>query len=156
MSYRSVLLVDDDDRAQKMLTFFLVKNGLNVVSAKDGFAAIKILNILRPDIILFDLVMPGMDGFELCRRIKEAALWGDIPLIAISALSAADNREKILSLGVSDYFEKPFDIYELLDRVIKLLDIKKDVFRCNSDRLNFKEERYESDRGKEQGKESWS
>ena len=138
MYCRSVLVVDDDDRLQRMLTFFFVKNNFTVMRAKDGFDAIKILETLRPDIILLDLAMPGMDGFELCRRIKEDAVFGEIPIIAISALSASDHRERILSLGVSDYFEKPFVPSELMDRVTKLLDIKKDVFRCNSGRLNFK------------------
>ena len=138
MYCRSVLVVDDDDRLQRMLAFFFMKNNFTVMRAKDGFNAIKILETLRPDIILLDLAMPGMDGFELCRRIKEDAVWGEIPLIVISALSVADNRERTLSLGVSDYFEKPFVSSELMDRVSKLLDIKKDVFRCNSGRLNFK------------------
>lgn len=138
MSYRAILLVDDDEKLRKMLTFFFVKKGFKVVCAKDGIAALKILGRLRPDIILLDLAMPDMDGFELCMRIKEDALWGEIPLIVISALPAADNRERILSLGVSDYFEKPFVSSELMDRVTKLLNVEENVFGCNSGVLNFK------------------
>ncbi len=138
MTYRAILVVDDDEKLQKMLTFFLTKKGFKVMHAEDGFAAIKILETLRPDLILLDLAMPNMDGFELCKRIKEDAVWGEIPLIVLSALSALDNRERTLSLGVTDYFEKPFVASELMDRVAKLLDIDKDVFRCNSDRLNIK------------------
>ena len=138
MSYRAILVVDDDERLRKMLSFFFVKKGFKVVSAKDGIAALKILGRLRPDMILLDLAMPDMDGFELCRRIKEDTLMGDIPLIAISALSAADNRERILSLGASAYFEKPFVSSELMDSVSKLLDINEDMFSRNLDGLNFK------------------
>ena len=138
MSYSSVLVVDDDDRLQKMLSFFFMKKGFKVVSAKDGIAAFKILGRLRPDIILLDLAMPDMDGFELCRRIKEDAVLGEIPIIVISALSASDNRQRILSLGVSDFFEKPFEIAHLMDRVSELLGINEDMFSRNLDGLNFK------------------
>ena len=138
MSYRAILVVDDDERLRKMLSFFFKKKGFKVVSAKDGIAALKILGRLRPDMILLDLAMPDMDGFELCRRIKEDTLMGDIPLIAISALSAADNRERILSLGASAYFEKPFVSSELMDSVSKLLGANEDMFSRNLDGLNFK------------------
>lgn len=138
MSHRAILVVDDDEKLQKMLTFFFTKKGFKVMHAGDGFAAIKILETLRPDLIMLDLAMPNMDGFELCKRIKENAVWGEIPLIVLSALSALDNREITLSLGVTDYFEKPFVSSELMDRVTKLLDIEENVFGCNSGRLNFK------------------
>ena len=138
MSYRAILVVDDDEKLRRMLTFFFVKKGFKVVSAKDGIDAIKILGRLRPDIILLDLAMPDMDGFEFCTRIKKDALWAEIPLIVISALPAAYNRERVLSLGVSDYFEKPFVSSELMDRVTKLLNVEENVFGCNSGVLNYK------------------
>ena len=108
MSYSVILVIDDDERFQKMLSFLLMKKGFKVMHAEDGFAAIRLLETLIPDIILLDLAMPGMDGFELCRKIKEDAVFGKIPIIVISAFLASDQRERILSLGVMDYFEKPF------------------------------------------------
>jgi len=138
MPHKSVLIVDDDDRLQKMLTCYFMTKSFNVLSAKDGFAAIKILETLRPDLIIFDLAMPDMDGFELCSLIKKDAIWKDIPIMAISALSAADNRKRILSLGVVDYFEKPFEVRKLMDRVAELLDLNEGAFRRSSGVLNFK------------------
>ena len=138
MSHRAILVVDDDEKLQKMLTFFFTKKGFKVMHAEDGFAAIKMLETLRPDLILLDLAMPNMDGFELCKRIKESAVWREIPLIVLSALSALDNRERTLSFGVTDYFEKPFISSELMDRVTKLLNVEGNVFGCNSGVLNFK------------------
>lgn len=138
MSYRSVLIVDDDQRVQKMLSFLFLKKGFKVVSAKDGIDALKILTILRPDIILMDLAMPVMDGFELCKRIKEEMPIRDIPIIVISALSVSDSRERILSLGVREFFEKPFEIAHLMDRVNELLVTNEDMFSRDLDGLNFK------------------
>ena len=139
MDCKSVLLViDDDERLQKMLAFNFVHKGFDVVSAMDGFAAIKILETLRPGIILMDLAMPDMDGFELCKRIKENAVWGEIPLIVISALSGADNRERALSLGVSDYFEKPFVLSELMERVITLMKLDDNILSFRAGKLKLK------------------
>jgi DNA-binding response OmpR family regulator len=133
-----ILVVDDDERLQKMLSFFFVKKGFKVIGAKDGIAALKILESFRPDIILLDLAMPDMDGFELCRRIKEDSFMENIPLIAISALSASENRQRILSMGVSDFFEKPFEVACLLKRVSKLLGSNEGILIRNVDKLNYK------------------
>lgn len=115
-----ILLVDDTNANLKLVSDFLRESGFKVRGAKSGWKALKILEITSPDLILLDVVMPEMDGFETCRRLKNWNKTKDIPVIFMTAIADASNPEhKVqgLALGAVDYISKPIQLAEVLARV---------------------------------------
>ncbi|HEY0845316.1 MAG TPA: EAL domain-containing protein [Noviherbaspirillum sp.] len=114
---RTILMVDDTPANLAVLAHALEEHGLRVLVAQDGEEALRRVDFARPDLILLDVMMPGMDGFETCRRIKKNASLRDIPVIFMSALS--DHGDKLLGFEVGgiDYVTKPFDMAEVLARI---------------------------------------
>lgn len=120
-----ILVVDDQVTNIQIVGSVLGALGHKIIPASDGAAALEQLSIRVPDLILLDLLMPGTDGFEVCRRIKANSDWQDIPVII---LSAADDKELIvraLNSGSVDYITKPFNHAELVSRVRTQLTLKK-------------------------------
>src|SRR2546423_4363319 len=119
-----LLVVDDQESNIQIAGAALGKLGFEIIPAKGGPEAFKRLAARRPDLILLDLLMPEMDGFEVCRRIRENPAWAEIPIIF---LSSADDKELIvraLESGGVDYVTKPFNQSELILRVRTHLDLK--------------------------------
>jgi len=119
-----ILLVDDQPANLQLLGSMLGSLGYDILPASDGPTALKRLTVRPPDLILLDVLMPGMDGVEVCRRIRTNPACGNIPVIF---LSAADDKELIvraLETGGVDYVTKPFNHAELLSRVRTHLDLK--------------------------------
>ncbi len=108
-----VLVVDDEPQIRAFLSLMLSDAGYRVSAAEDGVAALGVLRTLRPAVIITDLMMPRMDGWELCRRLRSAADTAAIPLIVISALNAADAPGDA-------FFPKPFDLEALLATLRRL------------------------------------
>ena len=113
-----LLLVDDDTRLHELLTSFLEQNGYIVVGAKDGPRGIVALEQGTFDLILLDVMMPGMDGLEVCRRIRKKSR---IPILMLTAKGDETDRVVGLEIGADDYVAKPFSPRELLARVRALL-----------------------------------
>ncbi|MEG4032893.1 EAL domain-containing protein [Microcoleus sp. S36b_A4] len=125
MSYSNTILVVDDVPANLgILADFLSEASFEVLVAQDGESAIQKINYVIPDLILLDIMMPGIDGFETYKRLKENPLWSQIPVIFITALSETDNVVKGLSLGAVDYIIKPFQKEEVLARIKTHLDLR--------------------------------
>ncbi|MEG4975256.1 EAL domain-containing protein [Microcoleus sp. K4-B3] len=125
MSYSNTILVVDDVPANLgILADFLSEASFEVLVAQDGESAIQKINYVIPDLILLDIMMPGIDGFETYERLKENPLWSQIPVIFITALSETDNVVKGLSLGAVDYIIKPFQKEEVLARIKTHLDLR--------------------------------
>jgi len=118
---KTVLIVDDDKHLMKLLTFLFVGNGFIVKSAENGLAALDVLNKCTPDAIILDLMMPGMDGYEFLSRIKEDYRLKDIKVIVLSALTESAAKEKVLSMGAYDYFEKPFKSTVLVKKTVEAI-----------------------------------
>jgi len=119
-----LLVVDDQESNIQVLGTMLGKLGFEILPATDGAQALRRLAVRRPDLILLDVILPGMDGFEICRRIQENPDWRDIPIIF---LSAADDKTLIvraLESGGVDYITKPFNRLELISRVRTHLMLK--------------------------------
>ncbi|MBN8248891.1 MAG: hybrid sensor histidine kinase/response regulator, partial [Verrucomicrobia bacterium] len=119
-----ILIVDDQPANLQVLGTLLDQRGYDVVPAPDGAAALRRLAIRPPDLVLLDVMMPGMNGFEVCRQIREQRALDDLPVIF---LSAADDKEVIvraLESGGVDYVTKPFNPAELLGRVKTHLALK--------------------------------
>ncbi|MEG4504772.1 EAL domain-containing protein [Microcoleus sp. F6_B4] len=124
-SYSSTILVVDDVPANLgILADFLSEASFEVLVAQDGESAIQKVNYVIPDLILLDIMMPGIDGFETYKRLKENPLYSQIPVIFITALSETDNVVKGLSLGAVDYIIKPFQKEEVLARIKTHLDLR--------------------------------
>jgi signal transduction histidine kinase len=124
MKSEVVLIVDDNPTNLDVLSATLTINGFQVAVAIDGETALEQVAFHQPALILLDIMMPGIDGFETCRRLKRNALTHDIPVIFMTALSDMENKIKGFSLGAVDYITKPFQQEEVLARVQNHLQIR--------------------------------
>ena len=111
------LVVDDSPETLRLLTDALDGAGMTVMVALDGAAAMRIVDQITPDIILMDAVMPGMDGFETCRRLKRDAGLSNVPVIFMTGLAETEHIVRGLEAGGVDYVTKPIVIEEMLARI---------------------------------------
>ena len=109
-----ILVVDDDAPSVKMSSFLLREEGYDVTSTDNGLAALELVERMAPDLVILDVMMPGLDGFEVCRRIRRKA---DVPIIFLSARGETADKVACLNTGSLDYLAKPFEPSELLARV---------------------------------------
>jgi diguanylate cyclase (GGDEF)-like protein len=116
-----VLVVDDEEPIRKIVTFQLDRAGYEVSSARDGEQALRIVTQRQPDLILLDVMMPNIDGYEVCKRLKSNYQTSHIPIIMVTAKSELENRLQGFEDGANDYITKPFAITELLVRVKNVL-----------------------------------
>ena len=121
---RRLLIVDDQPANVQMIGSMLGQLGMEIIPATDGPTALKRLQLRPPDLVLLDLMMPDMDGFEVCRRIREQAGFADIPIIFLSAADEKSLVVRALEAGGVDYITKPFNQAELLLRVRTHLTLK--------------------------------
>jgi class 3 adenylate cyclase len=128
-----VLIVDDTPANIQTLAAVLQQKGYLISVATNGKQALDVLSRLRPDLILLDVMMPEMDGFETCSRIKASPEWHDIPIIFLTAKSDTADIVRGFELGAVDYVAKPFNSHELLARVNTHLTI--DRLRLENERL---------------------
>ena len=119
-----ILVVDDQPLNVKLLEAKLTSEYYDVLTASDGPSAIEIATTERPDVILLDVMMPGMDGFEVCRRLRAEAVTMHIPIVMVTALSDTEDRVVGLSAGADDFLTKPVEDLALLARVRSLLRFK--------------------------------
>jgi DNA-binding response OmpR family regulator len=115
---RTVLLVEDEPTLASTLSYNLRKNGFKVLSAVDGVAGLQEARRARPDIIVLDLMLPKMDGLEVCRRLRAES---DVPILILTAKSEEFDKVVGLEVGADDYLTKPFGMRELMARLRALL-----------------------------------
>jgi two-component system KDP operon response regulator KdpE len=113
-----ILVVDDEARYVRAIRFNLEASGYEVFTASDGLAALNMVGDVEPDLVLLDVKMPGLDGFEVCQRIRE---FSTVPVILLTALAESADKVKGLDTGADDYVTKPFSADELLARVRAVL-----------------------------------
>ncbi len=109
-----ILLVDDEPNIVKFLEMGLVNEGFEVQTAQDGMTAVTLAQEFHPHIVILDVMMPGMDGFEVCRMLKKTE---NIAIIMLTAKEEVEDRVKGLTIGADDYMVKPFSFEELLARI---------------------------------------
>ena len=118
-SMSHILIVDDDDKIRNLLKDFLTENSFLISTAADAMEALEKLNSLSFDLIIIDIMMPGMDGYELTKKIRESTL---IPLIHLTAMGETENIIHGLEIGADDYISKPFEPKELVLRIKNILN----------------------------------
>ena len=112
-----ILIVDDNPTNLKVLSGAIADSGWEILVATDGESAIEQAEYAKPDLILLDVMMPGIDGFETCNQLKQNPITYGIPIVFMTALAETVDKVKGLSLGAVDYITKPFQIEEVLARV---------------------------------------
>lgn len=128
MTEKSVLIVDDTDMQRSLLRDVLRKMGVSVIyEAKDGVEGVRAARFYKPDLILLDLSMPRMNGFEACAKIRCFADKTTLPIIVLTGQDRATTIEQIYTLGANDYLDKPYNIYEISNRIKFHLQFSSDI-----------------------------
>ena len=117
----SVLVVDDEPMARTLLRLMLVRAGFEVTEAEDGFDALAKLKENSPDVMILDVMMPGIDGFSVCEAVREASTTSELPIIMLSAKTDLESVNKGLKLGANKYLTKPISPEELTRQVRNVL-----------------------------------
>lgn len=118
----SVLVVDDEPMARTLLRLTLVRAGFDVVEAVDGFDALDKLKEGAPDVMILDVMMPGIDGFSVCETVREDVSTAELPIIMLSAKTDLESVNKGLEVGANSYLTKPISPEELTRQVRAVLD----------------------------------
>ncbi len=133
-----VLVVDDELPNRLVMRKILAGRGCDVVEAADGPTACRVAKQEAPDLVLVDVMMPGMDGYEVCRRLKESETTRDIAVVMVTARTEIDDIERGFDVGATDYIRKPFNPRELIARVRNALELKRstDALRAWNERVS--------------------
>lgn len=143
---KSVLIVDDNPTNLRILLRYLEHAGFRVLVAENGESAIKRADYVAPDIILLDVMMPGVDGFETCRRLKQSEKTKDIPVIFMTALTETKDKVKGFQLGAVDYVTKPLQHEEVLARLNTHLTISGLQCEVEAKNIRLQQEMKEKER----------
>ncbi len=116
-----ILIIEDNENNLYLSTFILEKNGHRVTPARDGLEGIRLAEALRPDLILLDIQLPGMDGYAVAGRLRDNDATTAIPIVAVTSYAMAGDRERILAAGCRGYIEKPINPETFLAQVLSYL-----------------------------------
>ena len=122
MGSSAVLLVEDNDINRDMLTRRLTRAGLTVVTAADGVSALEMMLEHQPGVVLMDMTLPILDGWEATQKAKENPAIAEIPIIALTAHAMASDKERAINAGCSEYETKPIDFPALLAKIYQFLE----------------------------------
>ena len=117
MAQPRVLVADDDDKIRELLELYLTKEGFAVEQAADGAEAILKAQQLKPDLIVLDIMMPVLDGMEVCRQVRK---FSQVPVIMLTARVQASDREMGMAAGADDYLMKPFSTLQVLETIYRM------------------------------------
>jgi CheY-like chemotaxis protein len=117
-----ILVVDDDLTVTQLLEALLNMEGHEPATLNDSTKALELVKTFHPDLILMDLMMPDLNGYELCELLHQNPEYASIPVVVVSALDDQTSREKALQAGARDYITKPFDVEFLLQKIKELIN----------------------------------
>ena len=117
----NVLLIEDNDANRQLATFLLEKIGCEVSYASDGASGLSLAESSSPALIVLDIQMPEMDGYEVATRLRAQPTTAGIPILVVTSYAQSGDRQRAMALGVADYLEKPFEPDDLINRVVRLL-----------------------------------
>lgn len=118
---KKIMVVDDEPYIARVIKFKLEQEGYIVISANDGITGLNKIREEKPDLVLLDVMMPGMTGYEVCQKIKGDAELAGIPVVILTAKGQERDREQGFSMGASDYITKPFSPNRLLELVKSII-----------------------------------
>jgi len=121
MTSRRILIVEDEESLLKLESILLSSRGYQITGVKDGLAALKALAENSFDLVLLDIMMPGIDGFEVCRRIRGNPQTREIPVVMLTAKKSAADQARGLEVGADAYITKPFKSIKIMDMIESLL-----------------------------------
>lgn len=134
MNGKTVLIVDDEEQIRELLSIYFTKEGFNVAEAADGAEALMKVQQAKPDIIILDIMMPVLDGIEVCQQIRKHS---NVPIIMLTSRTQDDDRIMGLEIGADDYVAKPFNPKEIVARVKAVLRRSAAPQYTSSDVLRF-------------------
>jgi two-component system cell cycle response regulator DivK len=114
---RTVLLIEDNEQNRYLATFLLEQNGDTVIAAHDGQHAITVAGAMGPDLILLDIQLPGMDGYQVAQALRKMDTLDGTPIVAVTSYAMLGDREKALAAGCDGYIEKPIDPDTFLEEI---------------------------------------
>jgi CheY-like chemotaxis protein len=123
LSVATLLLVDDNAQNVELMQAFLEELPCKILTASDGVEAIKVIERSSPDLIILDVMMPRMSGFEVCQKVKSQPSTRDIVVIMVTALNEVSDYERAVECGTNDFITKPVNKLELITRVRTLLEL---------------------------------
>jgi PleD family two-component response regulator len=136
----TILLVDDNPNNLRLLAKTLTQQGYEVCSAVNGNLALNAVQTVNPDLVLLDVLMPGLDGYDVCQRLKANPLTQPIPVVFISAMSSSLEKVKAFEMGAVDYITKPFQVEEVLARVAHQMTMRNLQRRLEAQNLRLQQE----------------
>ncbi|MCC5911879.1 MAG: response regulator transcription factor [Clostridiaceae bacterium] len=139
MGKRTVLVVDDEEHILELIKFNLEKNGFHVITGDDGETTLDLLKKNTIDLVILDLMLPGMDGLEVCKQIRKVQDFNKLPIIMLTAKGEETDRVLGLELGADDYVTKPFSVRELVARVKAVLRRSEDQQKQGENILQLKD-----------------
>lgn len=122
MERNRILIIDDEPQIVRALELLMQREGFDVRSASDGVEALSAIEDVAPDLILLDLMMPRMDGFELCQKIRSNPAWKNMIIVILTAKGRDIEREKGMALGADHYVTKPFSTREVVQLIKSVLE----------------------------------
>lgn len=146
MDNKKILIVDDDENICELLRLYLEKDGYSTIVTNDGEQALQCAQVIKPDLILLDIMMPVLDGWQVCREIRKNS---NVPIIMLTAKGETFDKVLGLELGADDYITKPFDTKEVIARIKAVLrraadnDNSTDVQEVKYDKLRINLTNYE-------------
>lgn len=119
---KRILIVDDEPNIIVPLEFLMKQNGYDVMTATTGEAALELIEDWKPDLILLDIMLPGMDGYEVCQKIRAQKALNEVKIVFLSAMARSIDIAKGMGLAADDYITKPFATDFVLEKIKKLLN----------------------------------
>ncbi len=118
---KRILIIEDNEQNIYLLTILLEKSGFDIVQAKDGKTGLELAALENPDLILLDIQLPVMDGYEVARQLKQNKKTADIPIVAVTSYAMVGDRENVLAAGCEGYLEKPINPDTFIDQIKKFI-----------------------------------
>lgn len=114
---KKALIIEDNDDNMALISFILHKAGFDLLEARTGESGVELALQHRPDVIILDIQLPGIDGYEVLRRIRASEIDGSIPIVAMTSFAMAGDRERLLTSGCNAYIEKPIDPNKVVEQI---------------------------------------